>query len=195
MADGITHVDLEDEEMLESNAPDGTMEVSEGLPQEPNETTLKNLQYNFPNEYTEQQILESLERYQSHQSARSLHKHNVEGERNRHFRIASSPYDPLPDQTYETQHAPWIPRHDKLKTTICRKWYGRVDETGIYAGGYCKFGDRCDFAHGAHELRRFSVIHYWVDTNGVRQWSASISGSPPCNHWLNGKACPSGVMC
>lgn len=61
----------------------------------------------------------------------------------------------------------------KYKTELCKNWELR---------GTCKFGDKCCFAHGKHELKTRSVTHTKFKTK-------------PCKQYFQVGYCPYGQRC
>jgi hypothetical protein len=61
----------------------------------------------------------------------------------------------------------------KYKTELCKNWELR---------GYCKFGDKCCFAHGRHELKCKSLTHTKYKTK-------------PCKQYYQTGYCPYGQRC
>jgi len=61
----------------------------------------------------------------------------------------------------------------KFKTELCKNWELR---------GNCKFGDKCCFAHGKHELKSKTIIHVKYKTK-------------PCKQYHQSGYCPYGQRC
>jgi len=61
----------------------------------------------------------------------------------------------------------------KYKTELCKNWELR---------GVCKFGDKCCFAHGKHELKNKTLIHVKYKTK-------------PCKQYHQTGYCPYGQRC
>jgi len=61
----------------------------------------------------------------------------------------------------------------KHKTELCKNWELR---------GHCKFGDKCCFAHGRHELKNKTLIHVKYKTK-------------PCKQYHQTGYCPYGQRC
>jgi len=61
----------------------------------------------------------------------------------------------------------------KYKTELCKNWELR---------GHCKFGDKCCFAHGKHELKNKTLIHTKYKTK-------------PCKQYHQTGYCPYGQRC
>mmetsp|Transcript_32795 Transcript_32795/g.29662 ORF Transcript_32795/g.29662 Transcript_32795/m.29662 type:complete len:99 (+) Transcript_32795:400-696(+) len=61
----------------------------------------------------------------------------------------------------------------KYKTEMCKNWELK---------GQCKFGDKCCFAHGKHELKAKSLTHVKYKTK-------------PCKQYHHTGYCPYGQRC
>jgi len=61
---------------------------------------------------------------------------------------------------------------DRYKTELCRSWH---------ESGSCRYGSKCQFAHGAHELRPV-MRHPKYKTE-------------PCRSWVETRTCPYGRRC
>lgn len=97
---------------------------------------------------------------------------------------SSSPSGPLqaPPSPGDTPNASNNKRHrdiedelghqDRYKTELCRSWH---------ESGTCRYGSKCQFAHGAHELRPV-MRHPKYKTE-------------PCRSWVETRTCPYGRRC
>lgn len=94
-------------------------------------------------------------------------------------RVWSEAHVPSPPSTEEPERAPsgYQPppglKNELFKTEMCRSF--------VATGGFCRYGPKCQFAHGMHELRpvrrhpRYKTKH--------------------CRNWINHGTCPYGARC
>lgn len=127
-----------------------------------------------------------------------------------HRRLDRSHSEPVTERRMSPQQPQTQPNSSRYKTELCRPF----EESG-----QCKYGDKCQFAHGAHELRNMSrhpkyktdlcrtfhttgycpygarchFVHNTEEQRRRRQPLGS-AGEPPSPASLSGSSSPSGMM-